>query len=53
VSSVQTPYGDDLLVGRGRGGPPQVKRFEAVSLAEIANFLAFDERRRGGVTVGG
>jgi FtsP/CotA-like multicopper oxidase with cupredoxin domain len=53
VSTVQTPHGDDLLVGRGVGGPPQVKRFQAVSLDEIASFLAFDEKRRDGVSVGG
>src|SRR5262249_35090115 len=47
VSSVQTPFADDLLTGRGRGGPPEVKRFrfEGDALAEIASFLAFDEKR--------
>jgi FtsP/CotA-like multicopper oxidase with cupredoxin domain len=53
VSSVQTPFGDDLLTGRGVGGPPEVKRFQAGSLAEIARFLAFDENRHDGVSVGG
>jgi hypothetical protein len=53
VSSVRTLHGDDLLTGRGLGGPPQVKRFKAVSLEDIASFLAFDKNRRDGVTVGG
>jgi spore coat protein A len=50
--NVTTQRGDDLLVGRGKGGS-LLQRFKAVSLEAIASFLVFKEKRRDGVTVGG
>jgi serralysin len=41
----------DIVTGPGPGGAPQVKAFHGVTLAEIANFLAFAPGFTGGVRV--
>jgi len=41
----------DIITGAGAGGAPQVKAFHGVTLAEIANFLAFAPGFTGGVRV--
>ncbi len=41
----------DLVVGAGPLGTPQIKAFDAVSLAELDNFFAFGSTFQGGVFV--
>lgn len=50
-----TPRGDgqdDLVIGPGPGGGPQVRRFDAVTSAEVESLFAFDAGFLGGVAVG-
>ena len=42
---------DDIVTGPGRGGGPQVRIFDAVDHARIANFYAYDQKFSGGVSV--
>ncbi len=50
----------DLIVGRGLGGPPEVKVFDGKTLAVLYDFYAFSTTKTvgifvflGGVFVGG
>lgn len=43
----------DLVVGLSPGQPPAVKVFDAVSLAVLDDFFAYDPALLGGVFVGG
>lgn len=40
---------DDLVVGAGPGGSPQVRIFDGATGKEFAHFLAFNEQFTGGV----
>src|SRR5262249_39743587 len=40
-----------LVVGAGRGAPPQVQVFDAATGKELFQFLAYSPRFRGGVSV--
>jgi hypothetical protein len=42
----------DLIIGPGPGQPPEVKVFDAVSLAVLDDFFAYDPAYLGGVFVG-
>ena len=43
----------DLITGPGPGQPPEVKVFDAVTLAVIDDFFAYDMRFSGGLYVAG
>jgi hypothetical protein len=41
----------DIVVGPGKGAPPEVAAFSGVDGSELGRFLAFDAKQRGGVRV--
>lgn len=41
----------DIIVGAGKGGTPQVKIYDGSNLKEIGSFLAYSTTFRGGVSV--
>jgi hypothetical protein len=41
----------DIVVGPGKGSPPQVAVFSGVDGSELGRFLAFDAKQKGGVRV--
>jgi hypothetical protein len=41
----------DIVVGPGKGAPPEVAVFSGVDGSELGRFLAFDAKQRGGVRV--
>src|SRR5262249_23602885 len=48
-----TDHSDDVLLGAGPLGAPQVRLLDFLTLAEVDNCFAFDPLCRGGVSVGG
>src|SRR5262249_52103 len=43
----------DIIVGRGRGGPPEVKVFDGKTLAVLYDFFAFTPTSTTGIFVAG